>query len=306
MADIIAGNGLIQYEWGGHRWFELENPPRVTEQGRGGFTYASSFLVLPGSGYTAVQCYVDIYVCLRVDENLDCQIKLVPGDAFDYTGCRGIYFPYVINAYDWDSYQSVLVVYPRYFALTSVVASTNHLAMVDAWGNVINGYDQVQYQNSDFNSGITILKKLGGNYDYGSMSLQSNGRRYHWQIGLGSGVDYCDMSSRWSGNSLSSAWKGSSAWTWIGNLERNFGWGPEEDYNGYIYFCGSAYYDNSSITYGAQSIARCVTIPGLKRLLDYYPWEIRKGNTWYSCNRSGGYLKDMKSGNWSDLKNRIN
>lgn len=68
----------------------------------------------------------------------------------------------------------------------------------------------------------------------------------------------------------------------------------------------SRWYDNSSSTNDhATSITTGdeYTI-SLNQLRDwYYPWSVRKGDIWSSCNRSGGSFRIRKAGAWSDAKN---
>lgn len=46
-----------------------------------------------------------------------------------------------------------------------------------------------------------------------------------------------------------------------------------------------------------------LVVPGFIKLFDYYPFAVRKGGAWMSCNRSGGGSFIRKSGSWRDLKN---
>lgn len=54
----------------------------------------------------------------------------------------------------------------------------------------------------------------------------------------------------------------------------------------------------SPITLNSQAVSVDVT-----ELVEYYPWSIRKNNTWASCNRRGGSFKTKKSSQYTDAKN---
>lgn len=309
MADIYGDAGLISYSFGGHSWLEIANGVHISQSGQGGFRYARAFMVLPGSGTTAVRCYVDIWVFTRVNENLDAYMKIVPGNVI-MDGCSGLYFPRVVpgsNRDDYD-YSSIFVTYPKDFRLVGRVGTS----MIDMTEpdevTTIHGFKEVQYLPSDPNIAINVLKKQDGTTfaNYGDSTYLSNGRRYHWNIGLGRAAGNESVNSRYSGNQLSEAWKASAGWFNVGNLERHFEWSDnQENFDGWIYFCGTAYYHNFRYTHGATAVPMRVTIPGLKRLLNYYPWAIRKTSTWMSCNRLGGHLKSREGSNWVDRKNRM-
>ena len=306
--DVYADAGLIQYTYGGHTWLEVQNGVHLSEKGQGGFKWASALMVLPGSGTTSVKCYANIWVFTRVNENLDAYMKIVPGDVIR-DNCSGLYYPSVVPGSctnDW-SYPSIFVTYPEDFRLIAQVG-TNNIRMTRPNGTtVIHGYNRIQDQASNSTYAVNVLKKQSGSTfaNYGDSTYASNGRRYHWAIGLGRSAGNQGVSSRYSGDSLSSAWKSSPGWFTVGNLETHFDWSDnEENFDGYIYFCGTAYYPSMSITSSTVAVPKRVTIPGLKRLLDYYPWAIRKSSTWMSCNRSGGHLKSKEGSAWSDRKNR--
>lgn len=89
---------------------------------------------------------------------------------------------------------------------------------------------------------------------------------------------------------------------YIGKLN-NFSWVSETEGIGYVWVGGSAIYDPSSITNPIWVWGSQIAVPGLRELLNYYPWAIKKGAGYNSCNRSGGSLKMRKSGNWRDCKN---
>lgn len=46
-----------------------------------------------------------------------------------------------------------------------------------------------------------------------------------------------------------------------------------------------------------------LVVPGFTKLFDYYPFAVRKGGEWMSCNRTGGGSFTRKGGSWRDLKN---
>lgn len=96
---------------------------------------------------------------------------------------------------------------------------------------------------------------------------------------------------------------GSSRGYYIGRLD-NFTWESETSGTGYVWIGGSAIYDDSAITDPIYIAPQRIAIPGLRELLDYYPWAIRKGGAFNSCNRTGGSLKIRKSSSWRDCKNR--
>ena len=215
MADIYGDAGLAKYSYGGHTWLEIKNPTRVTQAGRGGLSYAQSFFVLPGSHTTAVSCYVDIYVCVRVNENLDAQIKIVPGNALAGSSCRGVYFGSVFpgSCRQMSDYMACMVLYKEYFTLNSATG-TNRLDMQLSDGRTL--VSGVQYASSNSSIGFVSLKKQTASYaaDYGDTTFASNGRRFHWQIGLGANAGWDDLNARYNSN-----WIGSSAWVTVGNLE---------------------------------------------------------------------------------------
>lgn len=306
--DIYGDAGLIQYEHAGHTWLEVKNGVHLSDSGQGRFNWAQAFMVLPGSGTTSVKCYCDIWVFTRVAENLDAYMKIVPGNVIR-DGCSGLYYPAVVpgsNNSDAD-YPSIFVTYPHDFRLIAS-PGTSDIKMTQPNGStVIHGYTNIQNQASSSANAVNVLKKQSGPAfaNYGDSSYTSNGMRYHWNIGLGRSAGSQGVSSRYSGSSLTSSWKSSPGWFRVGNLERDFSWAEdEENFDGYIYFCGTAFYPNYRYTNGATAVPKRVTIPGLKRMLDYYPWAIRKSVTWYSCNRSGGHLKSMENSKWDDRKNR--
>lgn len=305
--DIYGDAGLIKYDWGGHTWLEVKDPVHISQNGAGGFHYAEAFMVLPGSGTTAVKCYCDIYVCVRVNENLDAYMKIVPGNDIA-AGCSGLYYGAVVpgsNIGD-GSYPSIMVTYPKDFRLHGYTGSSS-IVMTDVYGNVLHGYTSIQWQASNHDIGVNVLKKQAGQEfaNYGDSTYTTNGRRYHWAIGLGRAAGNEGIDTRYSGTELSDAWKSSAGWFNAGNLERDFEWDDnEENFDGWIYFCGSAYYNGWKFTSSVTAVPMKVTIPGLKRLLNYYPWAIQKSGTWMSCNRASGFLKSLESGSWSDRKNR--
>lgn len=100
------------------------------------------------------------------------------------------------------------------------------------------------------------------------------------------------------------AYMGSLGYINIGPLT-NFHWESETSGVGYVYVAGTILWE-STITDPILITGQQVAVPGLRELLDYYPWAILKSNkaSWESCNRSGGSLKIRKSGTWRDCKNR--
>lgn len=297
--------GLIQYKYNNHTWLEIRDPVRVTENGQGGFYYAEALMVLPGSRNTAVKCYADISIYTRVNEILDCYMKIVPNNII--AGYRGLYFGRLVrgSGYGYGSYTSLFVTYPYDFRLNAN-AGTNILTMVSNNQTVI--YD-IRTSGGDSDKAITVLRRFYDNpgfQGYGSSYYSGDGRVYNWAIGLGASAGDQDETKRYNGSDLTDEWKASSGWFRVGNLEKDFGWSEDkENFDGYIYFCGSAYYDEI-YTYSTSAVPRCITIPGLKRLLNYYPWAIRKKTTWKSCNRAEGYLKSREGSSWEDRKNRRN
>lgn len=306
--DIYIDAGVISYDYGGHSWLEIEKGVHISQKGQGGFHLAEAFMVIPGYGTTAVKCYVDIWVFTRVNENLDVYMKIVPGNVI-MDGCSGLFYPAVVagTCNTDNSYPAIFVTYPRDFRLvTSSNSSSIKLTEPDE-KTVIHGYDRIQYLPSNPDYAINILKKQDGEEfaNYGDSTYVSSGRRWHWAIGLGRAAGNEGVSSRYSGKNLTSAWKGSKGWFKAGNLEKDFVWDDdEENFDGWIYFCGTVYYWQP-YTSNVVATPMKVTIPGLKRLMDYYPWAIRKSSTWMSCNRSGGHLKSRQGSTWDDRKNRM-
>ena len=306
--DIYADSGLVRYTQGGHTWLEVQNGVHLSEKGQGGFKWASALMVLPGSGTTSVKCYADIWVFTRVNENLDAYMKIVPGNVIK-DGCSGLYYPTVVpgsNRRD-QSYPSIFVTYPEDFRLIAETGTSNIKMTRPDGSTLIHGYNKIQEQASNSTYAINVLKKQDGTTfaNYGDSTYTSNGMRYHWSIGLGRSAGNQGVSSRYSSGQLTSAWKSSPGWFFAGNLERHFKWSnSEENFDGWIYFCGTAFYPTMTYTNGATAVPRRVTIPGLKRLLDYYPWAINKSSVWMSCNRYGGHLKSMENGTWDNRKNR--
>ena len=306
MADIYGDAGLIQYTQGGHTWLEIKNGVHLSQSGQGGFHYAEAFMVLPGSGQTAVKCYVDIWVFTRVNENLDAQMKIVPGNVIG-SGCSGFYYPALTpGSSNSSTYRSIFITYPQDFRIAANVGTSN-IDMTKPNGSII--FRSVQNKETDPDNAVGILRRTSGTPDisyYGTSSYTSNGRRYHWNIGYGGNAGTQGTRQRWSGSNLTSAWKSSKGWFGVGNLEKDFHWDEdEENFDGQIYFCGSAYY-YSTYTYATKAVPKKVTIPGLKRLLDYYPWAINKSKKWMSLNRAGGHLKSREGSTWDPRKNRVN
>ena len=307
--DIYGDAGLIQYTQGGHTWLEVENGVHLSEKGDGGFPMGTSaFMVLPGSNRNAVKCYVDIWVFTRVNENLDAQMKIVPGNVI-MDNCRGLFYPnvYAGSSMSDESYPSIFVTYPHDFRLVVARGEAQVKFTQPDETTVIHGYTHIEDSPSNPSLAVNVLKKQNGTTfaNYGDSTYAPNGKRYHWAIGLGRSAGNEGVESRYSGGQLSSAWKSSAGWFTVGNLEKDFDWSEDdENFDGWIYFCGTAYYPGSPITAGVTAVPNRVTIPGLKRLLDYYPWAIRKSSTWMSCNRSGGHLKSREGSTWSDRKNR--
>lgn len=95
---------------------------------------------------------------------------------------------------------------------------------------------------------------------------------------------------------------GSDRGVYIGQLT-NFVWESETSGTGYVWIGGSAIYDSSSITDPIYVVGLKVPVPGLRELLNYYPWAIRKGQSYVSCNRAGGLVQARKGGSWVDRKN---
>lgn len=89
---------------------------------------------------------------------------------------------------------------------------------------------------------------------------------------------------------------------YIGKLN-NFVWESETSGTGYVWIGGLAIYTDSAITNPIFIRGERIAVPGLRALLDYYPWSLKKGSTWRSCNRSGGSLKIRKGSTWRDCKN---
>lgn len=310
MPDNVYGDaGLIQYTSGGHTWLEVKQGVHLSENGQGGFWQGTSaFMVLPGSNRSAVKCYVDIWVFTRVNENLDAQMKITPGNVIR-DGCSGLYYPTVYpgSSTSDTSYPSIFVTYTHDFRLVVDEGKTQVKFTKPDGSTVIHGYSHIEDSASNPSLAINVLKKQSGPTfaNYGDSTYTSNGRRYHWAIGLGRSAGNEGVNSRYSGGQLSSAWRNSSGWFTVGNLEKDFDWSDDEEvFDGWVYFCGTAFYPTLPITSGAIAVPHRVTIPGLKRLLDYYPWAIRKSSVWMSCNRSGGYLKSRENGTWDDRKNR--
>lgn len=340
--DIYGDSNLVQYEYGGNTWLELKNIIALSENG-GYSDYTSKtrgFMVIPGSGLEAVKCYCDIRVSIRVNQDLDAYIKICPGNSILGTGYSGFYHPRVNNYGSSELYPAMFVLAPFDYTL---IAHTGETAIrLCTPGSTHNshsymfsdyGHDMI-YAENNYNYGVTILRKYSGTgYPYFGRSFYYNGgslsygrHPFVWEVGYGWNVDSVGrgdgssgVADRWETNSatgeqqLTDKWKASSGWVYIGNLERNFSWSEDkENFDGWVYLCGTGYYPNSAYDDGVVAVPYKVTVPGLKRLLNYYPWAVKKlsgayGNDYYSCNRSGGHLKSKESdGSWGDRKNRYN
>lgn len=90
--------------------------------------------------------------------------------------------------------------------------------------------------------------------------------------------------------------------TYIGQLD-NFVWESETSGTGYVWIGGSAIYDSADITDPIAVISKRIAIEGLRDLLTYYPWSIKKGGSYASCNRTGGSLKKRRGSTWVERKN---
>lgn len=84
----------------------------------------------------------------------------------------------------------------------------------------------------------------------------------------------------------------------MGSLES---WGASITGNdGVIWFSGTGTYEVQDPTW---PVPVAITVPGFIKLFDYFPFAVRKGSAWKSCNRTGGGSYVMKSGSWRELKN---
>ena len=313
--DIYGDAGLMEYtDRNGITWLEIKDPVHITQSGKGYCDYAESFMVIPGSGAGAVSCFVDIYINIRVNKDLDVQMKIVPEIISNSGGYAGIFFNQMrfgTSKAPWH-YPSIMVVYPKYFELRSV-QNANNLTFV--CGNVsISG---VPNRGADYGNGakhidqdglsLTVMHRGSGNDSthqvwggYGTSEWVNSGTIYNWKIGEG-----CECDSVGIDQKGSESWIHSSAWIPIGNLATDFNWSEDkENYDGTIYICGTGYYDDLIVDHPSTAIPRAITIPGLKRLLNYYPWSICKNGIYYSCNRPGGCMQSRKSGTYVDRKNR--
>lgn len=70
--------------------------------------------------------------------------------------------------------------------------------------------------------------------------------------------------------------------------------------DGVIWFSGTGTYTVNDPIY-PDPVA--VTVPGFIQLFDYFPFAVRKGSVWKSCNRNGGGSYIRKNGSWRELKN---
>lgn len=90
-----------------------------------------------------------------------------------------------------------------------------------------------------------------------------------------------------------------AGFAYVGQLPE-LGGSSDTDTNGYIWLSGTGTYQVDDPIYPDPVM---ITIPGFLAFSDYFPWAIRKGGSWASCNRSGGSLTIRKSGAWRDVKN---
>lgn len=84
----------------------------------------------------------------------------------------------------------------------------------------------------------------------------------------------------------------------LGNISD---WGANVDGDdGVLYISGTGNYNVNDPIYPTPYK---LVVPGFVKLLDYYPFAVRKGGGWSSCNRQGGGSYIRKGGSWRDLKN---
>lgn len=73
-----------------------------------------------------------------------------------------------------------------------------------------------------------------------------------------------------------------------------------EGNNAYIYLSGIGTY---AVTDPIYPTPVRITIPNIRRIIaDYYPLALKSGDSWVSCNRSGGFVKYVSG---ADLKNNL-
>lgn len=78
-------------------------------------------------------------------------------------------------------------------------------------------------------------------------------------------------------------------------------WGANvEGDNGFMWISGTGTYNMANPIYPDPYK---LTVPGFVKLFDYYPFAVRKGGVWKSCNRDGGSTTIRKGGSWRDVKN---
>lgn len=316
--DVYNDAGVVQCKTSdGVTWLEIKKPTHVTQNGQGLFTFnEDSFMVIPSSSPEAVRCFANLYVYIRVNEDLVTQIKLLPAEVED--GYRGLYFNQLVarTSQNIKSYPSVMVVYPKRFTLNNIQSESGMTFNVASTGISVSGVPKAGVSQGngayiDESSGIAVFRRaINTQFGYGNSNYRPKAfRTYNWELGYGGMCGSVDRGSRWANSEqtvLTSEWVDSKAWTTIGNLGKDFEWSSDvTDYTGCIYMCGSAYYSGTSVQQSSTAYSKQITIPGLKHLLNYYPWAIRKGSEYYSCNRSEGHLKSRKSGYYVNRKNRI-
>lgn len=315
--DVYNDAGVVQGKTSsGTMWLEIKKPTHITQNGQGLFYFnEDSYMVIPSSSEPGIRCFANMYVYIRVNEDLVTQIKLLPAEVED--GYRGIYFNQLAcgTSQYIESYPSVMVVHPKKFTLSNIQSESGMTFNVTGTSVSVSGVPNAGVSQGngayrDESSGMTAFRRTTGKKNaYGRSRYRPKAfRTYNWEPGYGGMCDYVDRESRWANSEqtkLTSEWINSKAWTTIGNLGKDFVWSSDlTDYTGWIYMCGSAYYSGKTVEQSSTAYSKQITIPGLKRLLNYYPWAIRKGSEYYSCNRDGGHLKSRKSGWYINRKNR--
>lgn len=311
MADKIIGNNLVEYYVNGTRYLELNDPIRYYESRiQGGTSGTSGFVVLPGSGTTSVRCQASVAISLRVSDDLSTYIKMVPNNVSGMPQ-YGISSRVVTGTGVPGGYPATILVYPQDFRLVAEVgASDVYMCKPDTTTRILDTPLKDMY--TDTSRGLAVFRRYnpdnGGVPDWGSSyyrnpfngSTTTSYNYFVWDVGLGSNSGNEGINSKGS-----DAWKSSKGWRYIGNLATNFGFGEgKEYYDGYIYVGGSGYYYSFRYSYKTICIPIKITIPGLRRLLNYFPWAICKSKQYYSLNRSGGALQSKKNPNYQDRKNR--
>lgn len=88
------------------------------------------------------------------------------------------------------------------------------------------------------------------------------------------------------------------------NLSRDFPLTGEPDVNMLICQSYTRYRENTDPAYAVVTTAGDFNVTFTDLFPDYFPFALKSGSTWKSCNRQGGSVQTRSSGTWKDKKNR--